>query len=311
MPILDAALAFALTMLVVATVVTQIVRLVQNTAKLRSAELQKMLTEYFGKELRPVVQRELNRLKKNVNLTDKVASELVGTANDLNESELFDQNELATLIEVSTGELTERLKRSTLGQKLLTELGDQAQAVFDELGRRYEVVGDKFTESFRKYSRRWATGVALVLALAVNIDSVNIIDSYIRNEGIRQGVIAQRDSFVEDYNALVESLEKEKGKDSVTKEELAQAFSDSQEQLDVLTKVGFPIGWSYFPHSGFQEGESRDFQRRNNFGGWVMWVLGILLTAGLAGLGAPFWFDTVTGISRVVQRARTVKKPVA
>jgi len=309
MPILDAALAFALTMLVVALGVTQVVRLLRNTAKLRSAELQRMLTEYFGKELQPVVQREMNRLTKSV--TKEAASELIQIANDLNESELFDQTELATLIEVSTEDLTERLIRSPLGQKLLIELGDQAKAVFDDLGRRYEVIGDKFTESFRKHSRRWATGVALVLALAVNIDSVHIADLYIRNEGIRQGVIAQMDAFVEDYNDLVESLEKEEGKDSVTKEEVEQAFSDSQEQLDILTSVGFPIGWSYFPHSGLQRGETNDFQRRNNFGGWVMWLLGILLTALLAGRGAPFWYETITGISRIVQRARTIKKPTS
>ena len=309
MPILDAALAFALTMLVLATVVTQIVRLLRNTAKLRSAELQRMLTEYFAQELQPVVQRELNRLKKNI--TGDVASKLSEKANSFNESELFDQNELATLIEVSTEELTERLKRSTLGQTLLTELGDHAQGVFDELGRRYEVVGDRFTESFRRHSRRWATGVALVLALAVNIDSVHVIDSYIGNEGMRRGVIAQRDTFVEDYNALVESLDEEEAKDSVTKEELEQAFRDSQEHFDVLTSGGFPIGWSFFPHSGFQDEKSKDFQRRNNFGGWLMWLLGISLTSVLAGLGAPFWHDTVTGISRVAQSARAVKKPAA
>lgn len=294
MPILDAALAFALTMLVVATAVSQIVRLGQKIAKLRSAELRKMLTDYFGKELQPVVQREMNRLKKNI--TEKVASELAETANNLKESEVFDEDELATLIEVSTEELTERLKRSSMGQKLLTELGAEAQAVFDELGRRYEVIGDKFTASFRNKSRKWATGIALVLAIAFNIDSLHILDSYIRNEGMRESVIAQRDAFVDDYNALVESLEKEEGKDSVTKAELEQSFSDSQKQLDVLTSVGFPVGWSYVPNSPE---------------GWVMWVFGILLTAGLAGLGAPFWFDTVTGISRVAQRARAARKAAA
>ena len=310
MPILDAALAFALTMLVVAMVVSQIVRLLRNTAKLRNAELQKMLTQYFDEELQPVIKRELNRLKMSINY-DTVVSKLAKTANNFKKSELFDKTELATLIEVSTDELTERLKRSAFGQELLTELGDKAQAAFDELGRRYEVVGKKFTESFRKHSRYWASSIALVLALAVNIDSVHIMDSYIKNEGMRQVVIAQRDAFVEDYNVLIESLKKEEGKDSVTKEELEQAFNDSQKKLDVLTSVGFPIGWSYFPYSGLQDGKSKEFQHRNNLSGWGLWFFGILLTAGLAGLGAPFWYDTVTGISRVVQSTRATKKPAA
>ncbi|MFH1278966.1 MAG: hypothetical protein ABIK65_11395 [Candidatus Eisenbacteria bacterium] len=307
MPILDAALAFALTMLVVATVVTQIVRLLRNTAKLRNAELQKMLTEYFDKEARPVIEREVNRLKRK--LTDGVADKLTTTANNLSESELFGGDELATLVSVSTDELTERLKRSGLGQEMLTELGDEARGVFDELGRRYEIVGDRFTESFRKYSRRWATVVALLLAVAFNMDGVRIADSYIRNEAMRQGVIAQSEAFAENYHALVASLDEENGNSPITKEDLEQAWRDSQEDLDALSSLDLLIGWSYFPHSGFQEGESKDFQRRNNIGGWAMWVVGIIITGVLAGLGAPFWYDVATGVSRVVQQERPVRKP--
>jgi len=306
MPILDAALAFALTMLVVATVVTQIVSLLRNTVKLRNSQLQLMLKKYFNKELQPVVKRELNRLQKEV--TENVASNLEEAVKDFNLSNLFISEQLTTLTEVTTEELTEKLKRSALGETLLKGLGDKAKAIFDELGRRYEVVGQEFTETFRKYSRRWATVVALLLALVVNIDSIHIVDSYIRDESMRQGVIAQRDAFVEDYNALIASLEKENARDSVTKEELEEAFSNSRGQLDFLTRVGFPIGWTYFPHAGLKEGKSNDFERRNNLGGWLMWMLGILLTAVLAGLGAPFWFDTVTGISRVVQKVRARQK---
>ena len=63
---LDAALAFALTMLVVETAVTQIVSLLRTTANLRRDKLQKMLTEYFNNKLNPVVKRELNRVNKKV-----------------------------------------------------------------------------------------------------------------------------------------------------------------------------------------------------------------------------------------------------
>jgi hypothetical protein len=39
-----------------------------------------------------------------------------------------------------------------------------------------------------------------------------------------------------------------------------------------------------------------------------MWILGILLTGVLAGLGAPFWYDTVVGISRIAERSSNAKK---
>jgi hypothetical protein len=312
MPYLDAALAFALTMLVVATLVTQIVRVIKNTAEVRREGLKNMLTEYFNSEFKPVVQRELNRLTTTVDANVvKGLGEALATYNCSSEISKAEQE---MLVDISTEELLERLKRSGYGQKLLTDLGDKAQAVFDELGKRYVVVGYKFTESFRKNSMVWATAIALVLALVINIDGIYISNAYINNAALSQAVIAQKDAFVADYNTLSKKLEKEKGKDSFTKSELEQAFKDSREQLKVVTGAGFPVGWSYFPHAFFKGdtreewGSSQDFKNRNNCWGWFTWVLGILITGGLAGLGGPFWYDFVAGISRVVQSTRAAAK---
>ena len=56
---------------------------------------------------------------------------------------------------------------------------------------------------------------------------------------------------------------------------------------------------------------SVDFENRNNLGGWVLWLLGVLLTAVLAGLGAPCWSDTASGIARLAQKTRSGKKAPA
>jgi len=40
----------------------------------------------------------------------------------------------------------------------------------------------------------------------------------------------------------------------------------------------------------------------------MRWAIGIVLTALLAGLGAPFWYDAVSSISRVA-RASRAKEP--
>jgi hypothetical protein len=262
-----------------------------------------MLKEYFYTEFKPVVERELSRLKKV--LSQEAAVQINSNAANLRRNVPFSQAELARLVTVTTEDLTERLKRSDFGKELLSELGDQAQPVFDELAKRYEVIGNKYTDSFRDSSRNWAILVALALALVFNIDSIHIIDSYIRNEGMRQTVIAQRDAFEQDYNALVASLEGEDNSATITKQQLEESFSNSRAQLNVLTNAGFPIGPTYFPHVCRQDGKALECQQRNSLGGWALWVLGIGLTAGLAGLGAPFWYDAVRGISRAVEGTRT------
>ncbi|NJC98295.1 MAG: hypothetical protein FIB03_18515 [Anaerolineae bacterium] len=209
LPYLDATLAFALTMLAVATLVTYLVRVFKNTLSVRQEGMKQMLEEYFSEEFKPVIQRELNRLKTTVN--SRVAAKLEETLKQYDTS--IEKAKLEGLTDLATDELLEQLKRSELGQKILSDLGDHAIAIFDELGRRYEVVGWKATESFRNNSRTWSFIFALVIALVLNVDSLYIANSYVNNAGLTQAVIAQKDTFVQDYNTLVDTLEKEYGRE--------------------------------------------------------------------------------------------------
>jgi hypothetical protein len=303
MPYLDAALAFALTMLAVSTLVTQIVRLGQNLLKLRNAGLQQMLAEYFTQELKPVVERELNRLKTD--LKDNVAEQVRQQAGALSVELPFRREELAHLTEVSTEELIERLKRSPLGKSLLESLGNKANSVFAELGTRYEIVGNRFSQNFRENSRLWTTILALAVAFLLNVDSLYIVDTYVKNEGMRQAVIAQKESLEDGYTSLSTKLQEDSAKDSITKEEFEQAFGDTKNELDVFTSAGFPIGLAYFPHACFQNPAFSDCGQRS----YLFWGIGCILTGLLAGLGAPFWYDAVTGLSRTIQTVRAERKP--
>lgn len=307
MPYLDAALAFALTMLAVSTLVTQFVRFAQWCFSIRINVMNQMLLDYFQKELKPVVDREMNRLKDRV--SDEIANEIKEQSAKLGSNLPFTDEELKKLTDVSTDELIERLKRSEMGTKLLQNLGDTAKDVFDELGKRFEVIGTKFTASFRENSRRWATGIALILAFALNIDSLFIANTYIKDEGVRQAIIAQKESLEEGYTTLADKLEQEQGKTEITKEEFEQAFSDTKAQLNIFTTAGFPIGPSFFPYACRNTPDSPACKDRNNDTGIISWFFGCILTSLLAGLGGPFWYDVVAGISRTVQNVKS--KPAA
>ena len=302
MPILDAALAFALTLLVVATAVTWLVRVVQWLADRRATQFQTMLHEFCSTEIGPVVKRELDRLK--VGVTDALRIEATKAAETISETgTVFVTTAAAGRVEATTEEVLEHLKRSPLGELLLRRLGNEAQAVFVEMGRRYEVVGQRFTEIFRSHARWLATAIALVLAVGINVDSINIATSYIRNENLRQGVIAQMDAITAGYEARIAALDSldVAGMGAA----LDTAIQGTREQIEFLRTAGFPIGWSYFPHGLWNGEPSPAATGRNTKGGWLLWILGVLLTGVLAGLGAPFWFDAVTGIARIAQRARS------
>jgi hypothetical protein len=319
MPYLDAALAFALTMLALSTLVTWLLRFGQWVARLRRKVMKEMLAEYFAKELKPVVERELDRLQSSAKAALLAEAEKLG-AKDLytGDKAIITEQQYQDLTELSTGEMVEWLKRTEMGGKLLKELGDKGVAIFDELGKRYDAVGDRFTKSFRASARIWGTLIALAVALLLNVDSIFIAKTYMGNEGMRQAVIAQKESLEQGYTDLQETLEQDATKTEITREEFEQAFSDAEAQLDFFTSAGFPIGYSYYPYACGQENDIPDCTERGApvqlpfFGrvflfGDLTWTLGIFLTGLLAGLGGPFWFDVVSGISRAAQSAK--KKP--
>ena len=196
---------------------------------------------------------------------------------------------------------------SDMGKEFLEALEDKAETVFDEFAKRYEILGIKFTKSYRSNARVWATVIALVLAFAINIDSVFVVNTYLTNQEMRQAVIGQESAIVDGYTTVEEQFEADAAKESITKEEFENAFADAQEELDAFTSAGFPIGWSYFPHTALQDKPTNDFDNRNTPLGWLTWVTGCVLTGLLAGLGGPFWYDFVAGVSHAAKSLRDQK----
>src|SRR5262245_84310 len=127
MPYLDAALAFALTMLAISTLVTWILRFGQWAARLRRTGMKQMLAEYFAKELKTVVERELDRLQSNAKAALVAQAEKLGVK-DLytGDKAIITEKQYQDMTELATGEMVEWLKRTDMGGQLLKELGDKA-----------------------------------------------------------------------------------------------------------------------------------------------------------------------------------------
>ncbi len=340
MPLLDAALAFSLTMLVVATIVTQLVEIIQRIFELRSKDLQKLVTEFGNQELIPILDRELQRfvtagVAGASTISDNLLREAAGTAAAANLRE-FDiaqkplESELrkllgltvpnqpalgarlaaetdtprevtqTTRVHISTQELIEGIKKSDIGKEIYTKLGDKAQKVFDEVGRRYEEVGEKFTAAFRNNARRIGTGVAFGLALLLNIDSVHLLKSYISNPQLRESTIAQMPEITKRLDEL-EQATKERAKTDDAVKNLKASIGAMKSDVSDLTSSTLPIGpsqYPYFPYSCKMPPTGTTC---------MLWIMGIVMTGLLAGLGSPFWYDVVRGLSQLTQRSKDDK----
>ncbi|MEM1296973.1 MAG: hypothetical protein AAGH89_16530 [Verrucomicrobiota bacterium] len=364
MPILDAALAFSLTMLIVASVVSIGVNGIHGLLKSRKKRVRQMIKSFLQEELRPVANREILRLSDQ--LADE-GKELVRQKADtlarFSDDELFCETHLNELADLTAADLKEQLKRSDLGGTLLDQLGDKAEPVFEEFASRYESVANRYAASFRNHTRWWTTGLAMVLAFGLNIDSIFLLDSYLKNHTARDVIVGQMDAILARYDDGVKaSLE---NPDEEAAADFKAAYNSTKSEIDAMMGFGLPIGWEYFPHFklkkyqleaeeeqaaanenaveelaettsaeiseltevpemrevGNQPDDSgmaeevpaakegvvvyeietafSDRRRHDDVTDWIKWVLGVTLTGILAGVGAPFWYDMVTSISRV------------
>ena len=220
MPLLDAALAFAITMFLLANVVTKIVDFVQRCllllpkllvfglrelrqkwfddwvtspdSWLQRTGVAKFLMKWFGDRatlFNMMLDDFLN--KELVNITTR---EIVVDPNQawVTCGNALDQCKTAkadgpTRTHLSNGDLIDKLKQTELGKRLLTELGAKAAPVFDEISRRYAIIEKEYSEIFRKRARLIATLVALGLAFALNIDSINVLGSYLNDSSLSRG----------------------------------------------------------------------------------------------------------------------------
>jgi hypothetical protein len=175
---------------------------------------------------------------------------------------------------------------------------------------------DRVSGAFKRYSQMMALIIGLILALLLNIDSVDLTLYLWREPAVRQ-VLAQNAS---DFDLTPQEL-----KDNP--EEALQNFRNQ------FAGLSLPIGWGFsrVPTAALSDPNCQLFPRQDqepeqafgipvigsnlcitppntsNQGNLAIKLLGIMLTALAARQGAPFWFDI---LKRVVNLRGTGANPV-
>ncbi|MBI5646919.1 MAG: hypothetical protein HY962_08290 [Ignavibacteriae bacterium] len=295
MPYLDTLLAYAVTMLAVATVVTQLVRLIQKLLSVRQDQFGKLLHDFYGQDLKPVMEREMKRVRS---IAAASAATLPADSDIAASLTALMSRIQSRTTDISTEALLTEIRRTTVGTEISAELKAEVDEIMGELGRRWEQIGKIYTERFRRKSQCSSTVVAIILAFVLNIDTVHIVTEYYTDTAARAVALAS----LEDVVARYEKIPPGDAADSITYRQLRKEIDEVRTGVQSLATAPAPIGWLVFPYSGF--GAVADT------GGWALawqlfvWLVGILATGFLAGLGAPFWYDVVLGIRKATEQAR-------
>lgn len=210
MELLDAAVAFALTLAALATVVTVLMEIVHRCVLMRKKNLvqvMRLLNEELPEEtlglndekrwefFRKVIENPAQGLSEHI-------PKKLGDGESAGEAiERIDWRCLRRGVfdKVSTEHVLRRL--SELGQvkQLSAQAADMVKKEFYRLACKYEEFGSAVSASFKRRSQFWSIVFGIGLAIVANVDGIRVFQAYQAKPGLTQNVIARQDQFREAY----------------------------------------------------------------------------------------------------------------
>ena len=184
---------------------------------------------------------------------------------------------------LAAGDEVKRVLRTLLvSAEAQVDQWDSAVTAFRvSIERWFDDAMDRVSGWYKRKTQLIILGLAVVICLALNVDTFVIANGLYRDTTLRASIVAAAEARAQ--QPIPEETESE---------------LDVSELRGELSELGLPIGWSA------QDGDPRSVP--SNFVGWVVKLLGVLFTALAVALGAPFWFDLM---NRLVNLRSSGKQP--
>ncbi len=319
MPLLDACLAFALTMLSLATIATLGTEMFVRLMNMRAKGLQLMLDDLFEKEVLPTLRQQADEIDWQTLKTQCAAALQKSPLADMAGASLWKQFLKATaewlgLTKVTNLDFDEFLKRlpdTELGRKVVGLAEEQRRALFDRLSHRYEEFGSAVRNLFARYAQIFSLLVGVIVAFAMNVDSFRLFTALQEDASLRGRVIASSDQIFTDWEkAQKQEIDRKaaegKPQPDLTREQLQKQKQEFFEQWKRVNSLDLPIGYDHFPRmdpSTVSTSNLGALCQYTRFYG--CWALQVLISGLLIGLGGPFWYNVATKLMEVTQSFRS------
>jgi hypothetical protein len=254
---LQAALAFSLIMLVLATVVTLILETAYRALLTREKGFRIMMARLFDEVLKPRVAH----LLRGVSLAQAREHFLNTVTRNQAYDEEFNRvrgfiqpNQLASMTMM---EFADRLADTAVGKAIARGGPEYVDSAINDLAQKFERFGAASSQRFQDHARFWCVLTSILLAFAVNVDAVRVFQELLNDDQLTSGIIAQYGAAVEEGaqrpQDLKESLElmTQLRNDKVIDDGDLKAFQDNiataQLKVTELRDTGLPITVEAWP----------------------------------------------------------------
>ena len=157
---------------------------------------------------------------------------------------------------------------------------------------------------YKENAKTFAFVIGLILSVAFNVDTIHITDRLWREPTVRQALVAQADTY-----------------------QLEEGTANITEVPGYFDSLAMPIGWTTVPadesalcnrfitaegqfaiRSGSECRILVNVPLASDYMGWIIKLLGFLISAVAARQGAPFWFDLLRKLVSLREATQPKKK---
>jgi hypothetical protein len=215
MPLLDSALAFAITMLALSLACSAFVELIHRIFKMRQAGFKYMLEQMFDQVLSKYFEQATKdgtlKAVKSAFVERMRANRVpMGTPNATPADDAAKVKENTSrwigvwggreLTELSPVGFMERLGTMDIGTTIKNAAGD-LDAALKDIAQKFEALGKDAADYFEGRARLISVVVAVVFAFVVHADAVDLYTTFLRNPSTTASVIAQSEAITKQFAA--------------------------------------------------------------------------------------------------------------
>jgi hypothetical protein len=182
----------------------------------------------------------------------------------------------------------EELKTALL--TLIDEANGDLERARANIERWYDDAMDRVSGWYKRRAGFTVLVLGMVIAAAINADTINLATALARDGALRSAVVAAAEQRLATATNASPAIPQQPAPASAPsdpdgRQRLASAAVDRA--YDEMKSLGLPIGWVARTPTN-----QNDLRRvPDNAAGWLLKIIGVLLTGFAISQGAPFWFD--------------------
>lgn len=186
---------------------------------------------------------------------------------------------------------TLQYKASTGARDLTDEVKKEAENAEQAIAKYFNEMMDMATAWYRRYVQYILIAIGFLIALSFDADTFQIFRNLTNDNSARAEVLQIATDFVTNDKIT----EYQPGQDStLTQEEAADQVDTLKNKLSQLLTEEIEAN-----NSSLGLGWKADNIKNLAFTGWLLKVLGWLITALAISLGAPFWYDMLRSLINI------------